>query len=214
VAANECTDGTPAFSGTADDIVIDAIVTPIDGSGTILGQAGPCLIRTDGGLTAYGVMRFDVADVADLEASGRLQAVILHEMGHVLGVGTLWNSLLVGRGNPFPAFIGPVARGAWNAIGGDGNAVPVEGGGGPGTADSHWNEAVFGDELMTGYITGLTQPMSAITVGSLSDLGYDVDLSAADPFGTPALRAPVQSPTDHGLRDEMHAEPIRPVRRV
>ncbi len=49
---------------------------------------------------------------------------------------------------------------------------------------------MFGNELMTGYIGGSTNPLSAITVGPLADIGYGVDLGAADPFGTPALRAP------------------------
>ena len=207
VNAGECTNGAPAFTGTIDDVVIDAIVAPIDGVGAILGQAGPCLIRNEGGLTAYGVMMFDSADVASLESTGQLQAVILHEMGHVLGFGTLWGSLLVGGGTGYPSFVGPVARGAWNAIGGDGNAVPVEGGGGPGTADGHWSEAILGDELMTGYISGAVNPLSAVTIGSLADLGYGVNLGAADLFGVPALNAP--APTTQ-LRDVV----LLPVRSV
>lgn len=189
-AAGSCVEGAPAYAGPVDDVLIEAIVAPIDGPGLILGQAGPCLIRTAGGLTAYGVMQFDVADVAELEATDRLEAVILHEMGHVLGFGTLWGPLVVGAGSGYPSFVGPVARGAWNAIGGSGDAVPVEGSGGPGTADAHWSEAVFDNELMTGFINGTSNPLSAVTIGSLADLGYGVDLGAADPFGTPALRAP------------------------
>ena len=57
---------------------------------------------------------------------------------------------------------------------------------GPGTADSHWRETIFGNELMTGYLNSGTNPLSAVTVGSLADLGYGVDLAAADTFGTPA----------------------------
>lgn len=207
VAADECVSGAPAFAGTVDDVVIDAIVVPIDGPGAVLGQAGPCLIRTAGGLTAYGVMQFDSADVADLETSGQLQTVILHEMGHVLGIGTLWGSLLAGSGTGFPSFLGPVARGAWNAIGGDGTSVPVEGGGGPGTVDSHWSESVFGNELMTGFLSPASNPLSAITVGSLADLGYGVDLAAADPYGVPAIRTPVTA-------ERLNTIMLRPVRSV
>ena len=67
-----------------------ASVEPIDGVGGILGSAGPCLIRTTGGLTLYGVMRLDSADVTTLEVAGTFDEVILHEMGHVLGIGSLW----------------------------------------------------------------------------------------------------------------------------
>ena len=44
--------------------------------------------------------RFDTADLASLESDGRLLGVILHEMGHVLGIGTIWETfgLLFGAG--------------------------------------------------------------------------------------------------------------------
>ena len=43
-------------------------------------------------------------------------------------------------------------------------------------------EVCLGSELMTGFIAGRTQ-LSRITVGSLEDLGYSVDYSAADYLG-------------------------------
>ena len=55
-----------------------------------------------------------------------------------------------------------------------GTPVPVENLGGPGTADGHWRESIMGGELMTGYISFIGNPLSTITVGSLSDLGYTV----------------------------------------
>ena len=152
MAAGDCASRAPAFSGTVDDLLIDAIVTPIDGPGGVLGSAGPCLVRTSDGLSVYGVMEFDSADVALLEADGSFGAVVLHEMGHVIGFGTLWDSsLLSGAGTSNPTFSGAAARGAWQALGGVG-AVPVENLGGIGTADAHWRESTFGTELMTGYL--------------------------------------------------------------
>ncbi len=187
--AGDCAPGVPAFSGTVDDLLIDAASGSIDGPGGILAQAGPCLVRTGGGLPAYGAMLFDTADLADLEAAGQMEDVIRHEMGHVLGIGTVWGSLLSGAGTSDPTFTGSAARGAWDAVaGGSGISVPVENSGGAGTADAHWRESVFGNELMTGYLDPGTNPLSAVTVGSLADIGYGVDLGAADPFGTAALR--------------------------
>ena len=75
-------------------------------------------------------------------------------------------------------------------VGGSGESVPVANTGGPGTADGHWRESVFDNELMTGYLDSGDNPLSAITVGSLGDIGYGVDLDASDPYGTPALRKP------------------------
>jgi hypothetical protein len=135
-------------------------------------------------------MMFDVADLEALEASGRLEYVILHEMMHVIGFGTIWTELpiplLSGAGTTDPYFTGPAAREYLASLNGGsfytGTPVPVEAGGGAGTADSHWREAVFKSELMTGYLSQGVNPLSATTIGSFQDLGYSVDVSRADPF--------------------------------
>lgn len=180
VGVDECVEGAPAFAGTVDDVLIEAIVTPIDGPGGVLGSAGPCIVRATSGLPAYGVMMFDAADVAELESSGLFNTVVTHEMGHVLGFGSgpNWESLVTGAGSADPRFTGTVARAEWSALGGSGN-VPVENEGGPGTANSHWRESVFGNEIMTGYLNPGTNPFSRVTAGALSDMGYGVDLDKA-----------------------------------
>ena len=66
--------------------------------------------------------------------------------------------------------------------------VPVENTGGPGTADSHWRETVFRNEMMTGFVGPSGNPLSRMTVASLQDLGYVVDLNAAEPYSLPNLR--------------------------
>ena len=208
IPADGCGTGAPALSTTIDDVYIDATIAPIDGVGSVLGQAGPCWVRTSGGLPLYGAMKFDTADVANLEAAGDFGDVILHEMGHVLGLGTVWSGKgLSGGGTANPVFTGPVAGGAWQAIGGTG-PVPVENSGGPGTVDSHWRESVFDGELMTGYIDHLRNPLSAVTIGALSDLGYGVDLGAADAYGLPSLR--VEGP-DADPGTELHTDLITPI---
>ena len=138
-------------------------------------------------------LTLDTDDVARLEASGRLVDLMLHELGHALGFGTLW----VGKGflqNPsLPVnpgadthFDGPSAVTAFDAIGGNaytgGQKVPVENQeGGPGSQDSHWRLTVFSNELMTGLLT-TANPLSRVTVASLGDLGYSVDEGGADAF--------------------------------
>jgi hypothetical protein len=37
-------------------------------------------------------MQFDTADLASMQANGTLNDVITHEMGHVLGIGTIWTA--------------------------------------------------------------------------------------------------------------------------
>ena len=85
-------------------MIIDASGVGIDGAGGILGQAGPDTLRTGSLLPVHGVMQFDAADLAQLESSGQLVSVITHEMGHVLGIGSIWQQkgLLSGAGGSDP----------------------------------------------------------------------------------------------------------------
>ena len=178
------------YNGVAvDDLLIDASAVPIDGSGGVLGQAGPDRFRTGSRLPYHGTMQFDTADLAALEANGQLTAVVLHEMGHILGIGTIWDDLgvLSGAGTSNPRFIGAQATAQYNAIfGRNENGVPVENSGGSGTADSHWRESILGNEVMTGYVNSGSNPLSRITIGSLADLGYQVNYSAADNYTPPS----------------------------
>lgn len=175
-----------------DDVLIYASIAPIDGPGTILGQAGPTCIMNGNQLTVIGNMEFDTDDVAAMKANGTLVPVILHEMGHVLGIGTLWDTttwgsgtraLLSGAKTANPRFLGAAASAEYELLNNrsDQTEVPVENTGSPGTADSHWRESVFTTELMTGWMNPGAQ-MSAMTIASLADLGYNVDLSVADQF--------------------------------
>jgi len=192
--AGSCGPNSPALHETIDDIVIFATVDSIDGPGEILGQAGPCFIRSSGKLPLLGAMIFDSADVAQLEQDGQFELVILHEMGHVLGYGTIWTDLnLLQSGGQDPHFTGPQAIAAFNRSGGQtyaaGAKVPVEncvgfppGVCGPGTEDSHWREFVFVNELMTGFLDAGPNPLSVSTTASIGDLGYVVNYAASDPY--------------------------------
>jgi hypothetical protein len=89
VPAGTCAPGTPKDSEPTTGLVILAAVDSIDGPGKTLAQAFPCEARASNGLSVFGVMLFDSADVGTL-SSTTLRSVILHEMGHVIGFGTLW----------------------------------------------------------------------------------------------------------------------------
>ncbi|MCG6157795.1 leishmanolysin-related zinc metalloendopeptidase [Rubinisphaera margarita] len=179
--------------GLIDDVQITAEGVAIDGVSGILGQAGPTALRTGSDLPYQGLMEFDSADLASLESSGQLEDVILHEMGHVLGIGTIWNrqGLLLnpsgGDGTTDTRFTGALATAQYNSIFGvSDTGVPVENTGGPGTADGHWRESIFDSELMTGFLnTPGPNQLSAITAASLQDQGYIVNLNAADVYVDP-----------------------------
>jgi subtilisin-like proprotein convertase family protein len=174
-----------------DDVLIEAQGVPIDGPGGVLGQAGPRFIRPGSNLPIKGTMSFDTADLARMEADGSLEDVILHEMAHVLGFGTLWSrlGLIVGEGSTNPIFVGANAQREYGQLSGR-NAptpVPVANRGGPGTRDGHWREEVFADELLTGFLSGAVRPLSRMSIASFEDMGYRVNYQAADPYELPSM---------------------------
>jgi hypothetical protein len=211
----------PATNGPFDDLAIFVTIETIDGPFGVLGQAGPCFVRVPGDLTVIGRMRFDVEDLETLEAEGSLQAVILHEMGHVLGFGTLWEdpfNLLADKADPDtpaledPHFTGALALAAFNAAGGTsyaGAKVPVQDVGAVGNINAHWRDEVFDPELMTGFLSEGFNPLSAISVRSLEDLGYTVSLVDADPFTlTPGIRIAGQR-RGRQMTNDVISDPIR-----
>ena len=172
-------------------LLIEARIAPIDGGGGVLGQAGPTVLREDTGLPIKGIMQFDDADITRLEGEGSFADVILHEMAHVLGFGTLWtqNGLITASGTNDPRFNGPAAAREFAELAPDnGPFVPIANTGGAGTREGHWRELVFGDELLTGFLSGADRPLSRMSVASFEDLGYTVDYTAADPFTLPSFR--------------------------
>ncbi len=176
---------------TLTGLLIEASIEPIDGDAGVLGQAGPTVLREDTGLPVKGVMQFDDADIARLEAEGSFADVILHEMAHVLGFGTLWtlNGLIEATGTNDPRFSGPASVREFAALApDDGPLVPIANTGGAGTREGHWRELIFGDELLTGFLSGADRPLSRLSIASFEDLGYTVDYAAADPFVLPSFR--------------------------
>lgn len=197
----------PASTGVVDDIVIEVLLRPIDGPGKVLGAAGPCYIRNVDRLPVSGVMYFDSDDIAAIDRVGLLDEVVVHEMGHVLGIGSLWNlgrTLLQGIGAD-PYFAGRLATSLWRSEGGLG-FLPVENTGGQGTALGHWRESVLGNELMTGWIGLGENPLSRITAASLADLGYGVSMlgeAFALGRGTPGV-TPAPSTTETVTAEGVH----------
>ncbi len=209
--ADENTCGVPGVTvnEVVDDLIIYATIKSIDGIGKVQASSGPCLVRATNRLPALGKMEMDVDDLNQLASSGRLNAVVLHEMLHVLGFGTIWTDVtpprLTGANTTDSRFSGPFAIQACGEAGGSSlcaGGVPVEScvgisGCGEGTRDSHWREPTFRTELMTGYVetANVPMPLSAITVQSFADLGYAVTATVADAYKIPgtAIRLPEES---------------------
>jgi hypothetical protein len=191
-------------SVVVDDVFIDVAAFDFDGVGTIIGGSAPLEFRAGSGLPFYGVILFDRADLPTAQAEGTLLGSVVHEIAHVLGFGSIWEAkgLLAGGGTDDPTFTGAQALAAYNDIFDEtATGVPVDNSGLSGTADSHWRESIFGSELMTGFIgPDNVNPLSVISIASLADLGYSVDLNEADPYEKPedSLFLTLQAPAGNG----------------
>lgn len=225
---NDCL-GIDSGAGTRtepiDDLLVLVHADSIDGEGDGLASGGRCFIRINTAdpnqppFSLIGFARVDTADLDRIRENGQLYNTILHEMGHALGIG-VWNSqggdgegpwqLRQGTGREDPIFTGPLAIERFlDEVGGDeydGRPVPVENTGGEGTRDSHWRESVFGDELMSGFsdLEDDEDPISVVTIASLADQFYAVDLGEADTYQLPIS----SSSTAQEVRIERHSRPL------
>ena len=208
VGVGQCGPNSPVINDVVDDVRIFVSIDSIDGPGKILAQAGPCRrrITTFEGYSEIprsviaGSMEFDEDDLTRIAAQGILVSTVTHEIGHVLGFGTMWdyfdlleNPSTTGNPNADTHFTGPLARRAFERAGGrnyrGGAIVPVENGGNRGSADSHWRESVFENELMTPFLSAGIEPFSAITIEAMADLGFNVDPTVADRYRISAAGA-------------------------
>ncbi|PYG34422.1 leishmanolysin [Pelagimonas varians] len=172
-------DGLPV-----DDITITATLEAIDGVGGTLGSAGPRDVRFDGTyLASTGAMTFDSADASNQFGIGNWETIVLHEMLHAMGFGTLWSYMGLTSGSVASGdmrftgvnasetylieFPGVAASDLGSALG-----VPIETDGGAGTAGGHWDEVLFDTEIMTGYVDP-DSFVSDMTIAALEDMGYD-----------------------------------------
>lgn len=189
-----CGPGSPSMQEEVDDIVVYVRVLNLPA----LAESGPCRLREGSLLPITGTVWLDgptrIAGMSD----AAFEALIMHELAHALGFGTLWDDRGLLRqsavgGGTDPHFIGSRAVAAFDAIGGagyPGARVPLERFGGPGTADSHWRSGVFGDaELMSPVIVSGSNPLSSVTAAAMADLGYDVDVARADDYALPGASA-------------------------
>lgn len=148
-----------------------------------------CARRAGSGLPLVVSIRLDIVAAA----SEGIQSVMEHELAHALGFGTTWFGANLNDDDDDPRFIGRHAVAAWCLAMASRcqRGVPVEAGDNPGVARAHWRESVLDTELLTPFFDRPWQPLSAITLGVLRDLGHVVDDSKADAF---PVTAPSYSP--------------------
>jgi len=182
-----------SYRGSVDDLVIGYEMKRIDGRSNILGYAGATYHRSGFGGPISGIMVFDSADFEDMSQNDA-KIIILHEMGHVLGLVNVqpgrcyspcntrnykygWKSKCNLASNEYDAL---------NLVGA--GPLKVENGNEGGEC-GHWEEDNFpkssgSSELMTGrFESGYAQPITRVTIAALQEAyEYLVDYSAADRF--------------------------------
>ena len=155
----------------------------------VAAQGGPCAMRANG-LPLVGTVQINI-NYYNTISDAKLDDLIMHEVGHVLGIGSTWGrgqftGLIVGDSNATdPIFVGPNTLSAFNLLGGSarftGRRVPIEL-----KFLGHWRASAFAGELMAPALVPAAQPVSAVTVASLRDIGWNVEPEAYEEYQLPA----------------------------
>ena len=174
-----------------DDLLLMVAVVDLDDGPRAGLTITYCGHRESSKLPLIGVLKLDIDGVP----RGDVNELILHGLGHLLGLsGSSWKRMDLLRNSSMQDpgadthFVGPGAIAAFVSSGGasyQGAKVPVENDPTHGTVDGHWRETVFGNELMSTQLAAGTDYLSAITIQSLADIGYTVNLEEADRFILP-----------------------------
>lgn len=190
---NNLTGYRDPVGSTPGSVTISVDLSYIDGLFNVLGSAGPSSVNIQGNFmeTVAGGMTFDTADLDFMVANGTFEAVIRHEMGHVLGFGVLWDTAAILDGTGIPAtfqqlhtngtgqYTGAAALAAYQVEFGQPGAtfIPVELDGGSGTANGHWNEVTdnFSVENLAGFDSDPGDDVAAPTIVGGVNAGESMD---------------------------------------
>ena len=173
--------GRVVISGAVDDVKILVTTTDKFKDGAV---GGLIQWRSENGLPILSqVVIAENILTSENENSGVLEKVVLHELAHALGFGTSWGDQ-VEDASQDAYFSGPLAIAAFDAVGGKnykGKKVPIG-------SNGHWRGSVFGNELMASN-ADMTRPapLSLITIQSMADIGYSVDVTKAERYVLPKL---------------------------
>ena len=181
-----------------DDVLVMVSVQDLDGGSGAGVRSSICGYRSSSLLPIIGAIILDL----DGQPQGEGDDLILHAFGHMLGFANSWPRLELLRDpsreneGADTHFVGAGAVGAFVAAGGanyQGAKVPVENVSTYGPPDGHWRESVFDTELMTSFLQyGVADQLSAITIQSLADIGYTVDVELADVYTLPGRSVAVR----------------------
>ena len=172
--------GTVVKAGTTVTNML-VLISVVKGNG--VGQSRPvtsiCSFARVGDkvLPRVVAIKLDSDDVLARAQTGQTASILAHQLGHALGIGAAaWQTRMEG-GSGYGGLTGVEAVRGFKAAGGTGLRVPVDQAGRP------WSTTAVGNELMSNLRNeGKPALLSGITIGSLQDLGYTVDLDQAEEF--------------------------------
>ncbi len=172
-----CGYNTEPFDGVVDDLVVNLSMRVIPPAA----WAAPCVYGPEG-LPRVGYVEVNPELLPGLRDLGVLDEIAVHELGHVLGFGTVGQFFnnVTGSDTVDPRFTGPRALAEYSLLGRS-RGIPVM------TVDGvmqpHWESVFFGPEIMATGAEGSS--VSRLTIAAMADLGYSVDLGVADPYAPP-----------------------------
>ncbi|KAL3934246.1 MAG: hypothetical protein SGBAC_009993 [Bacillariaceae sp.] len=172
----------PGFCGAGytvpdpmDDLYICASYSPIDGTNNVLGTGTSVNDGTgEPKPILWGILKLDEADIARFQGDRNLYYdVVLHEIGHILGVGNNWRLATTPLVNGNCEYTGAAATAVYRDLSGCTTGFPLAE-----CTNGHWSEDCFDAELMTPSRNAGGVLISEMTIASLDDMGYTTNRNA------------------------------------
>ena len=153
--------------GAIDDIYIAVVVGYIDGKGKRFAEAGPTLVENGDRILA-GSIKIEADDIPTILEKDIFLPLMLHEIAHVLGLGTLWKDGVQIDGT---TYIGENALEAWREMGCTGD-LPLE----SKEEKTHWKEECLVTEVFTPKLQfNRAAHISSVTLGALEGMYCPID---------------------------------------
>lgn len=173
----------PLLNERVSGVVVFVRMSDPDSLVGLGGTGGACGMRSGSLISYEGLVTVSTSGLANSRAAGYLPTIFLHELGHVLGIGTNWSAspYLRDANGENPVFAGPNAMQAAFDVGATASpstpiAISHRGESGEFT---HWRAHTVGNDIM---LSGGGNALTAVSAATLRDLGYQVQLSAVDAY--------------------------------
>ncbi|MGG6281759.1 FG-GAP-like repeat-containing protein [Leptolyngbya sp. AN03gr2] len=182
----------PTRTGIADNPLPLLIRnTPLNGR---IAQGGPWILsQTQPNVNNIRITRgeidMDCSQTFLMNNAYTYGRVFRHEVFHCLGLGTLWEPFTLGGqtvgfsliNRPSSTYNAPTYAGlSYGLLMNQLNWSPIP----TDSVFAHWSESRFGREIMTPIASqiGQLEPTSAMTLNGLRDMGWDINLGAAETY--------------------------------